>query len=308
MKRRSDLLGIGVGLLAGAVVLLAPLAAQAYCRTANCPTEDGAWQVCVPSVANDCGTVLFWANRCVGFTLQKDASSQVTLAQAEATFKSAFDTWMKADCGSGAHPSVTVDYQGPVECASQEYNREKDRGNANIIMFRDASWPYEGTANILALTTVTYNLDTSEIYDADMEVNTADIKSFSVGDGNVEYDLLSVATHETGHFLGLAHSHSTDATMFTDYMQGSVSLRDLTADDVAAICAVYPPDKPASTDCNDEPRHGFSDLCGADQPVDKGCAVAPADLSRAPARAPALPGAAALAGLAALALLRRRRR
>lgn len=299
MKRRSDLLGV----LAGAAVLLAPLAAQAYCRTANCPEHDGAWQVCLPSEADDCGTVLFWANRCVGFTLQKDASSQVNLADAEKTFKSAFDTWMKADCGSGAHPSVTVDYQGPVACDKQEYNKDKRIGNANIIMFRDESWPYEGTANILALTTVTYNLDTSEIYDADMEINSADIKSFTLGDSSVGYDLLSVATHETGHFLGLAHSHTTDATMFTDYQQGSVSLRDLTADDIAGICAVYPPNEPASTDCNDEPRHGFSELCGADQPLDEGgCSASGASPSSSGT------GLAGLVGIAALLGLRRRRR
>jgi MYXO-CTERM domain-containing protein len=296
MKRRSSVLGA----LAGVAVLLAPLAAQAYCRTANCAEHQGAWQMCLPSEADDCGTVLFWANRCVGFTLQKDASSQVTLAQAETTFKAAFDTWMKADCGGGAHPSVTVSYQGPVTCDTQEYNKAKDKGNANIIMFRDDSWPYEGTANILALTTVTYNLDTSEIYDADMEINSKDIKSFTLGDSNVQYDLLSVATHETGHFLGLAHSHSTDATMFMDYMQGSVGLRDLTADDVAGICAIYPPDKPASTDCNDEPRHGFSELCGADQ--SKGCTI-----SRALPPSSGTDAAGVLA-LAALAMLRRRRR
>ncbi|MFO0588757.1 MAG: matrixin family metalloprotease [Polyangiaceae bacterium] len=302
MKRRSDL----AGALAFVAALASPLAAQAYCRTANCPTHTGAWQVCVPANDDDCGTLLFWANRCVGFTLQKDASAQVTLAEAETTFKAAFDTWMNADCGSGKHPSVTVNYQGTVDCHVQEYNKDKDLGNANVIMFRDDTWPYEGTANILALTTVTYNLDTSEIYDADMEINSADIKTFTTGDANVQYDLLSVATHETGHFLGLAHSHNGDATMFTDYKQGSVSLRDLTDDDVSGICATYPPDKPASSDCDDTPRHGFSAKCGADQTpgeAQKGCSVA-----GAPGGAQGGAGAAGIAAVAALAMLRKRRR
>ena len=305
MKRRSDL----AGALGFALALLSPLAAQAYCRTANCPTHEGAWQVCVPANDDDCGTKLFWANRCVGFTLQKDASAQVTLAEAETTFKAAFDTWMNADCGSGKHPSVTVNYMGTVDCHVQEYNKDKDIGNANVIMFRDDTWPYEGTANILALTTVTYNLDTSEIYDADMEVNTADIKSFTTGDSNVQYDLLSVATHETGHFLGLAHSHSTDATMYTDYKQGSVSLRDLTEDDTSAICVTYPPDKPASADCDDTPRHGFSPKCGADQTPgeaqQKSCSVA-ATLGSTQGTGSA--GVAGIGLLAALATMMRKRR
>jgi len=294
MKRRSKAAAaiVGVGLLA------APAVAQAYCRTANCPSHDGAWQVCVPAETDDCGTMLWWKSRCLGFTLQKDASSQVNLAEAEKTFKAAFDTWMTADCGGGKHPSVTIDYQGPVECDKQEYNKDKTKGNANVFMFRDDSWPYEGTANILALTTVTYNLDTSEIYDADMEINSADIKDFTVGDSNVKYDLLSVVTHETGHYLGLAHSHDVSATMYTDYKAMTTTLRDLTDDDTAAICAAFPPDSPSAT-CDDEPRHGFAELCGVDQTVEKGCSCS----------VPSGEGSAAygLVGLLGLLGLRRRR-
>ena len=45
------------------------------------------------------------------------------------------------------------------------------------------------------------------------------------------YDFLTVVTHETGHFLGLAHSGNTQATM---YWQVSPQPKwDLTADDVA---------------------------------------------------------------------------
>lgn len=295
MKRRSELAA-----LFGAAVLFAPAAASAYCRTANCPTHEGAWQVCLPAESDDCGTVLWWKSRCLGFTLQKDASSQVNLATAETVFKKAFDTWMNADCGSGAHPSVTIDYQGPVTCDKHEYNKDKTKKNANIIMFRDDSWPYEGTSNIIALTTVTYNLDTSEIYDADMEINSADIDNFTTGDTNVGYDLLSVATHETGHFLGLAHSHDSTATMYPDYKTTTTTLRDLADDDVDAICATFPPDSPSEV-CDDEPRHGFSELCAADQVAETGCSCSvPVGGGR--------PEAWGLVGLAAAAALRRRRR
>ena len=277
MKTRSELSAI-----VGAALLLAPLSADAYCRTAACASKDSAWQVCAPEEADDCGTPLFWGNRCVGFTLQKDASVQVGLADAEVAFKSAFDVWMNADCGNGSHPSISIEYQGPVECDAQEYNKKKR--NANIVVFRDDAWPYSSQGTVLALTTVTYNLETSEIYDADMELNSASISSFTIGDADVKYDLLSIATHETGHFLGLAHSKQTDATMFTDYKLGSTFLRDLTPDDVAGICAAYPPAAPKSADCDPEPRHGFSADCGdvqTEPPVEEeetgggsgGCAV-----------------------------------
>jgi MYXO-CTERM domain-containing protein len=302
--KRSDRRPALAAALAFAALSLAPAAASAYCRTANCPTQKTAWQVCTPTEADDCGTKVWWANRCIGFNLQKDASSQVTLSQAENVFTTAFQTWMNADCGGGKHPSVTVTYEGPVDCHTQEYN--KDKGNANIIMFDDNAWPYAGTNAILALTTVTYNLDTSEIYDADLEVNSHGIKDLTLGDSGVKYDMLSIAQHETGHFLGLAHSHTAAATMYPEYKEGSVALRTLDPDDVAAICDTYPPDKPASMDCNDEPRHGFSSVCAAEQPDPKkgGCTVSGAAGEGGPAPA----GLAGALGLAALASLRRRRR
>lgn len=298
MKRRSELLA---GLALGAALLFAPASASAYCRTAACPSKDVAWQVCNPEQPADCGTPLYWGNRCVGFTLQKDASVQVSLADAETIFQQAFEAWMGADCGGGTHPSISVEYQGTVECGAQEYNQEK--GNANVIVFRDESWPYANQGTVLALTTVTYNLDDSEIYDADMELNSASISGFTLSDDGVKYDLLSIATHEAGHFLGLAHSPLTDATMFTDYKVGSTFLRDLTEDDVNGICAAYPAAMPKSATCDPEPRHGFSSLCGDEQeeiPEEQpgGCAVSASD-PRGGLGA-GFVGALALMGLAAI--------
>src|SRR5262249_43352172 len=73
-----------------------------------------------------------------------------------------------------------------------------------------------------------------------------------------------------------------DATMFANYQEGSIALRDLSDDDVAAICAAYPPTLPKSIDCDPTPRHGFSAECASEQPPPKeepppkqdGCAVA----------------------------------
>lgn len=301
MKRRSE-----IAALAFALIALAPAAAQGFCRTANCDSKKVAWQVCTPAEPDDCGTPLFWGNRCVGYTLQEDASSEISLQQAEAVFSDAFNAWAGADCGNGMHPSIQVDYMGTVECNEQEYNKKK--ANANVIMFRDIVWPYEGTSNVLALTTVTYNLESSEIYDADMEINSHD-HDLTIGDNAVKFDLLSIATHEAGHFLGLAHSHSADATMFADYKQSSTELRDLLDDDVKGICAVYPPASPRSIECDNEPRHGFSSLCATEQPEvpddssGKGCSVSPAPLG-----SPSAPAAFALLGLGAAALLRRKSR
>lgn len=254
-------------------------AARAFCRTTSCPTSlNGTGTLCTPSDPGDCGKPLFWPSPCVGFTLQQDASKQVPLKLAESIFRTAFDAWMKAPCPAGGNPRMRVEYSGPVSCDTQEYNYgdKKDLGNANIIMFRDDAWPHAGAANTLALTTVTFNTENGEIYDADMEVNTA-TNTITTSDTMVEFDLLSIATHEAGHFLGLAHSPLAQATMTTQYMPGTTDIRTLDFDDNAAMCTVYPPGSAIPSSCDTTPRHGFSPLC-ADDPHpaadDGGCSMA----------------------------------
>ena len=54
-----------------------------------------------------------------------------------------------------------------------------------------------------------------------------------------QFDIQSVATHELGHALGLAHSSVAGSTMFATATPGSVSLRTLHVDDIAGIQALY---------------------------------------------------------------------
>jgi MYXO-CTERM domain-containing protein len=107
------------------------------------------------------------------------------------------------------------------------------------------------------------------------------------------FDLLSVITHEAGHFLGLAHATDSKATMFASYKPGTSSLRTLAADDIAGICEIYPTTKIRNVDksvsatgtidadpCDATPRHGFGTGCAENPaPTDStrksSCAVGP---------------------------------
>jgi hypothetical protein len=262
------------GLRAGVAGLVALSAmatarvADAYCRTSACGEDVGAR--CTPELGTDCGIPLFWPTSCAGYSLQRDASARVDLATVTDVVANAFATWQAADCGGGAHPSIQAVDLGPVDCAAQGY--DADEKNANVIVFRDAGWPYSQGA--LALTTVTFSLDTGEIRDADIELNSA-AAMFTTGDDAVLVDLPSILTHETGHFLGLAHSPVAEATMQTEYPPQSTFLRTLEADDVAGICAVYPPEDVRA--CDATPANGLGQTCGepADSTDGTGCGISP---------------------------------
>jgi len=299
--------------------------ARASCRTTTCPLPpefSPSPAGCQPAdFATYCASLdppsqalpVWWRNACVSYDIQRDASRQVPYETAVQSFAAAFSKWTGVTCSDGAlgsgPASVSVTNLGPVECDQVQYN--SDQGNQHVIIFHDDSWPYNDPNNTLGLTTITFNPDTGEIYDADMEINSTQPLTVSgplPADG---YDFMSIITHETGHFFGMAHSGDDLATMFAHYIPGTTTMRKLTADDVTGICSIYPPDGMREVAmsvaasgtipedaCDPTPRHGFQSQCA--QPDGKGCAAADGDGG---ARSAALVAAAAL-----IAGTRRRRR
>jgi hypothetical protein len=311
-ERREEVNRARVVAALGVVIALAPPSvAFAFCRTTTVPVVPDFQPS--PTKCWDQGVPLFWRNSCVGYSVQRGASKQVAFDDAANGISLAFTKWTGASCpteGSGrSRVSIDVRDLGPVDCGEVNYNQ--NGANQNVIVFRDDSWPHADSNNTLALTTVTFNPDTGEIYDADMEVNTHDQRVTLVDpippDG---YDFASIVTHETGHFLGLAHSGDNRATMFASYTPGATALRNLTADDVSGICTVYRPDGTRAVldsrvtvgpQCDPSPRRGFTGSCA--EPPKKTCTGS----SQIAAATPITAGWLGLGlGLCAVVALRRR--
>ena len=120
----------------------------------------------------------------------------------------------------------------------------------------------------IALTTTTYRPSSGEIVDADMEFvdwtgaggggslggnrpegwyftcfePSAEPACTTYGqDGCFSMDLQNTATHEAGHFVGLAHNpEDAETTMAATAAPGETKKRSLTEDDEAGVCAIYP--------------------------------------------------------------------
>jgi len=219
---------ISAALSAAALGLTVSAHCFAYCLTRTCdPTtmqcELDQTRTCIVS-----GKPLYWPNSCVSYDVQKDGSPKLHISYdaLRGVVVNAFQQWRNADCGNGTHPSIEIVDFGPVDCAKPEYN--KDQPNQNVITFHDQSpWPHPNAIDTLALTTVFFNGDTGEIYDANVEINSAE-DTFSVGDTNgAQLDLNAVLTHEAGHFLGLSHSAYGDATMYSSYDPGMATLEQV---------------------------------------------------------------------------------
>jgi MYXO-CTERM domain-containing protein len=300
MKRMSSRLAAAAAAL---FIFFAAREASAFCRSTTCRST--ANHDCATD--NDgCpteGAQLFWPTSCVMFAMNKLGTQDLDPGDTRAVIQKAFRAWTDVPCGKDGKDgaaSMTFQERGPVDCKKSEYN--KSGQNVNVILFQDDNWNYRGIDGTLAKTSVTYNDETGEIYDSDIEVNAAN-NTLTITDDpkKIEYDLQAILTHEAGHFIGIAHSPDGNAVMYASYSPGSISQRDLTPDDVEAVCTIYPPNN--GVVCNTEPRGGYSPTCD-DAPAKKGlCDISPAAASNGTSAA----GLAVIA-LSVIAGVRRRRR
>lgn len=303
--------------------------ASAFCRANTCRVAsdftpvDGA---CAPpgweeACARDKKKALplWWRSGCIDYSLDAAGGAHVSYVAAQRAAREAFAAWTTHMCEGTSRTSIDVHTTGPLFGAVVEYSSMLP--NRNVIVFRDAGWPHKSAAQIegggrsqeLALTTLTYLPETGELLDADIEINSSDYNIVPVVEkaGLDVYDLQVVLTHEAGHFLGLAHSHSPGSVMFSRGEGEDVAKRRISEDDALGICAAYPPDGRRAV--------GIASSQGA-RAIIKGCeppARGPSAASASPTKppnlicaqgigraAPGLPGL--FLCLAGLLLLRRR--
>jgi hypothetical protein len=279
--------------------------ASAYCRSTTCRSTGG--KECATD-SKSCpaeGAKLYWPTSCIGFALNDQGTESLDPDETLAVLRKTFQAWTEVQCPGGGTASVTFEERGPVSCHKSEYN--KDSRNVNVVLFQDNDWKYRGIDATLAKTSVTYNDETGEIYDADIEINTAN-NDMTLTDPpkKVTYDLRAIITHEVGHFIGIAHSSDDSAVMAPTYSPGSIAQRKLTPDDIAAVCEIYPPK--SGLVCAPEPRGGFSDSCGNTE-TKKGLCTVSSSLGDTGSVGGAAPAASfAVMGLGVLVAARRARR
>lgn len=136
-------------------------------------------------------------------------------------------------------------------------------GSNNLYFYREHDPAYP----VIAMTSVFYDPNTGEIKEADIAINEADYDYSTIEPESSDepldpntFDIQEIVTHESMHALGFGHSavigrfdpatgcqtsgwitgdFSLHSTMFP-YASGTIAGRSLTADDVAALTAVYP--------------------------------------------------------------------
>lgn len=241
--------------------------AGAYCRTTTAPVPP-SYDPTVLGCITD-GVPIAWPSMPVTYELHRAASMYVTLAEAAPIFDAAFAAWREVSCSAGGvsgHPSLSFETLAPtdaeyVNCAPDaEACQQAEAHGPHQILFRDDAWPYDDPTATIALTTVTFGLDTGHILSANMEINSYKFPHLATVDPPPagEISLAAIARHEAGHFIGLAHSQHETAAMYAFYAPNMTSL---TQDDIDGVCAAYPPSSGCS--CSASGLPGGAPACGA---------------------------------------------
>jgi hypothetical protein len=222
----------------------------------------------VRTTSQHSGAPVAWLESCVTVTPDRRGSVDVPLDRVEDTLARAANNWTSRTSGCGYLALSTMPASAVLDVAPD---------GQNAVVFRLDNWTHDPGA--IGLTTVFFvdtpgRIGDASILDADIELNgqnftfTNDAASATPRDGTVIADLENTLTHELGHVQGLAHTcwdHVTDTppldnlgdpipdcnsvlpasildtTMYPYALTpGETSKRNLSPDDVAGVCDVYP--------------------------------------------------------------------
>jgi hypothetical protein len=245
------------------------LPAHAFCRTSSCElAEDDRAPICARD-EHDCvteGNPLRWPSPCLYYAVQRDGSRKagIDAETFQEAVQQAFRAWQGAECPGGGSPRFHAQFQGLVSCAKRETVCGGIDKNVNVMMLHDDDWPE--LSSVIGLTTPSGGTESGLLVDADLEINSQDFDFSTAAMSSDGLQLTGVLAHEVGHFLGLSHSDAEGALMSVHYEMLELGPGLLTDDDIAAVCAAYPPGKALSCPAPVAPAYDACQLAPGETP------------------------------------------
>jgi len=228
------------------------------------------------------GHYLYWESGCVFVTVDADGTKEVAGDGEFAVVDASIKTW-NDDTASCSYLTVMNQGKKAMEVGKDRVNliKFRDQSWCRPAVDNDPARCYDHSA--AGITTATYVDDASSsrdgaIVDADIELNGVDfaiaVNGVTLGTAPCQSELQNTLTHELGHLHGLEHTclasgdpsrldgsgnpvptcamslsnpAITEPTMYNFQDCGETKKETLEADDIAAICTIYPTSKDPGT-------------------------------------------------------------
>lgn len=220
---------------------------------------------------------LYWRPGTIAWTQSTPGTQDLPEDVAFSAIQRSFSRWQTVMEGCG---NIALAEAGRSARRTIGYDPEA-ADNLNLVIFRDRDcddvapptdfcwtagtcgnrrdcWSY--SSDVLALTTSTYDVKSGEIYDSDIELNSAnhdytvsDVPCTRTGEREcvcapgtacVQTDIENTMTHEIGHVVGLAHAPISNSTMFATAPIGETRKREIDSASAEFICDAYPKGAP----------------------------------------------------------------
>ncbi|RMG15965.1 MAG: hypothetical protein D6729_11585, partial [Deltaproteobacteria bacterium] len=157
--------------------------------------------------------------------------SGMPLSQVEQILQDSMAVWSAPCCSD-----YTSTYMGTTAAGMTNSSGQ------HVMGFIESNWPSTlGDVNTtIGVTPVQVWTNKCTIAEADIIFNAVGFVFVNGSPSSMgQADLMSIAVHEMGHFLGLDHSYVNGSTMYPSY-SGGIAERDLHQDDIDGVCALYP--------------------------------------------------------------------
>lgn len=183
----------------------------------------------------DDGTPIRWYKDTVSMVGDINGTADIPDKGEWQAVKAAMDAWNRETC---KQPQLV--FSGLKDDVRSGYWSDED--NYNLIKWvndkKEWTDKYTGGEDVIAFTTVMFDLNSGEIYDTDMELNDWAF-DFTIKRSMSKYDVQNTVTHELGHVLGMDHSKDPTATMYYSANKGDTNKRSLAEDDINGLCYLY---------------------------------------------------------------------